>query len=134
MSVFRLVSLLLCVLAAAALASAAVAQSEFPFAHELILEDDPLPGSKQRPILNIGANGEAEIDLWCRSGTARVAVAGDSITIVIGPLADRRCTPERDQGDARLLADLAQVTSWRREEDLVVLVGPRALSFRMSAH
>ena len=125
---------LLCALAAVLLASAAAAQSEFPFGQELILEDAPLRGSKQRPILNIAANGEAEIDLWCRSGAARVAVAGTSITIMVGPLADRACTPERDQGDAQLLVELSQVTSWRREEDLVVLVGARPLSFRISAH
>jgi hypothetical protein len=126
---------LLCVIAAVLPVSAAVAQSEFPFGNELILEEAPLPGSKQRPILNVNPGGEAEIDLWCRAGTARVAVAGRSMTISVGPLAERSCTPERDQGDAQLLADLAQVTGWRREdEDIVVLIGARSLRFRMSAH
>src|SRR5688572_4101626 len=86
------------------LTSPAIGQDEFPFGQELILEERPLPGSKQRPILNVGANGEAEIDLWCRAGTGRVAVSGNGVTVSLGPLPDRFCTPERMQGDEQLAA------------------------------
>jgi hypothetical protein len=117
------------------LASAAAGQGEFPFGQELILEEGPLPGSKQRPILNVSVNGEAEIDLWCRAGTGRVAVSGGAVTVSLGPLPERPCTPERMQGDEQLAADLAQVTAWRREgEDIIVLIGARDLRFRQSAH
>jgi heat shock protein HslJ len=127
---------LLCgVLMVLVLTSPTVGQDEFPFGQELILEERPLPGSKQRPILNVSANGEAEIDLWCRAGTGRVAVSGSTVTISLGAFPERPCTPERMQGDEQLAADLAQVAAWRREgEDIVVLIGPRDLRFRRSAH
>jgi hypothetical protein len=115
----------------------AQAQGEFPFGQELILEERPLPGSRQRPILNIGANGEAEIDLWCYSGTGRIAVAGSTISIAFGNFAQGqgRCTPERIQADEQLAAELAQVTAWRREDaDMIVLIGARSIRFRQSAH
>lgn len=121
-------------LALLVLAPAAGAQSGFPFGQELILEERPLPGSKQRPILTVAADGTAEIDLWCRSGTGRVTVAGGRVTIEVGALAERRCTPQREQGDAELMADLVQVTGWRRADDIIELVGPRLLRFRPSMH
>lgn len=116
------------------LAPAAAAQSGFPFGQELILEERPLPGSKQRPILTVAADGTAEIDLWCRSGTGRVTVAGGRVTIEVGALAERRCTPQREQGDEQLMADLVQVTGWRRADDIIELLGPRILRFRPSAN
>ena len=120
-----------------ALTVAAQAQGDFPFGQELILEEQPLPGARQRPILNVGTGGDAEIDLWCYSGMGRVAVAGDTVSISLGSFTPEqgRCTPERMQADQQLAADLAQVTAWRREgEDIIVLVGPRDLRFRQSAH
>ena len=59
--------------AAALLAAIVVAsaQSAFPFDRELLLAARPLPGSKRVPILEIGADGHAQIDLWCRSGAGQ---------------------------------------------------------------
>jgi len=45
-----------------------------------------------------------------------------------------QCTPERMQADVDLLATLAQVSSWRREGESIVLDGPKALRFRPSDH
>src|SRR3954447_4801971 len=68
---------------------AATAQSEFPFDREMLLDARPLPGSRRVPILEIGIDGRAQVDLWCRSGGAQVAVAGPSIRFNLGPLRDQ---------------------------------------------
>jgi hypothetical protein len=46
------------------------AQAGFPFEHEMLLDVRPLPRSRRVPILEIFADGRAQIDLWCRSGPA----------------------------------------------------------------
>src|SRR5438876_6598284 len=63
----------------------AFAQGEFPFDRELLLEARPLPGSKRVPILEIGADGRAQIDLWCRSGAGQVVVSGATINHARSP-------------------------------------------------
>ena len=112
----------------------AFAQGEFPFDRELLLDARPLPGSKRVPILEIGADGRAQIDLWCRGGTGWVAVTGVTITFTLGPMREESCTPERAQRDEEMAAALSQVTRWRRENDVVVLVGPTELRFHLSTH
>ena len=47
---------------------------EFPFDREILLDAKPLPGSKRVPILEIGADGRGQVDLWCHSGAAQVVV------------------------------------------------------------
>jgi hypothetical protein len=111
-----------------------IAQPAFPFEQEMLLDERPLPGSKRVPILEIAADGRAQIDLWCRSGTGQVEVTDDMIKFTLGPLRDEFCTPERSQRDDDMAAALAQVTQWRREDDLVVFVGPTELRFRLSTH
>ena len=94
------------------------------------------------PILNVEPNGNARIDLWCRTVPARVETSDISIKIEPGPLPDGppemqsagQCTPERMQADEELLATLAQVTGWHREGESLVLEGPQALNFRASDH
>jgi hypothetical protein len=49
-------------------------------------------------------------------------------------MSDGQCTPERMQADADTLAALAQVTAWRRQGRLIVLLGPTPLKFRPSDH
>src|SRR5438105_4330081 len=46
--------------------------ADFPYDREMLLDAKPLPGSKRVPILEIGADGRAQVDLWCRSGLAQV--------------------------------------------------------------
>jgi heat shock protein HslJ len=111
-----------------------IAAADFPFDQEMLLDAKPLPGSKRVPILEIATNGRAQVDLWCRSGTAQVEVAGDAIKFTLGPLREEACTPERSERDEAMIAALAQVTQWRAEDDVVILHGPTELRFRLSTH
>ena len=115
-------------------AAAAFAQAAFPFDRELLLDARPLPGSRRIPILEIGADGRAQIDLWCRSGAGQVVVSGATIKITLGPLREDACTPERARRDEEMAAALSEVTRWRTDGDRVVLVGPTELRFLLSAH
>jgi heat shock protein HslJ len=115
-------------------AAAAFAQAAFPFDRELLLDARPLPGSRRIPILEIGADGRAQIDLWCRSGAGQVVVSGTTIKITLGPLREEACTPERARRDEEMAAALSEVTRWRTDGDRVVLVGPTEIRFFLSAH
>jgi heat shock protein HslJ len=108
--------------------------AEFPYDREILLDMKPLPGSKRVPILEIGADGRAQIDLWCRSGPAQVEVRGEAITFRLGAMHEAGCTPERSERDDAMMAALSEVTQWRIEEDVVVLIGPSELRFRLSTH
>ena len=129
-------SLSLATPAAALLAAIVVAsaQSAFPFDRELLLDARPLPGSKRVPILEIGADGRAQIDLWCRSGAGQVVVTGMTIKFTLGAMREDSCTSERVQRDEEMAAMLSQVTRWRMENDIVVLIGPTELRFHLSSH
>ena len=106
------------------------ADSAFPFGTELMLDVEPLYGSKRVPMLQIEDNGSAAIDLWCASVHASATVGENSITIVAEPAEPGQCTPERQSGDETLLAALSQVTNWRRDGDVIELIGPTTLRFR----
>ena len=101
----------------------------FPFDQELLLDAKPMRGSKRVPTLDIRANGEVLIDLWCNSVQGQLVVAADTITVMTGPRTDRSCPPERLRGDEEVLSALQQVTNWRREGDALVLIGPQSLRF-----
>jgi hypothetical protein len=113
---------------------AASGQSGFPFDREMLLDVRPLPGSRRVPILEIAADGRAQVDLWCRSGMAQVEVAGPAIKFTLGPLREQSCTPDRIERDEAMAAALSQVSRWRLERDVVVLVGPTELRFHLSTH
>ena len=114
-----------------AMASAHAQQSEFPFDGELILDVDPMPGSKRVPYMDIAPTGAIALQMWCNRVSGQVVVAGDTITVITGTPSELECPPERAQGDADLLAALGQVTNWRREGDYVTLIGPKPLRFRL---
>ena len=120
----------------AMLASAGLArsQSDFPFSRELLLDAAPMKGSKRVPSLDIGANGSAEISLWCNTVRGQLVVVGDTITILTGASTERQCPPERVRADAEMLAALAEVTNWRLEGDLLVLTGARTIRFRLQTN
>ena len=109
---------------------AARADGGFPFGTELMLDVVPLYGSKRIPVIQIDDNGSASIDLWCASVHAAATVGENSITIVPEPAGPAQCTPERQSGDETLLAQLSQVTTWRRDGDVIELIGPTTLRFR----
>jgi heat shock protein HslJ len=120
--------------AAAIVLSATAFAAEFPFERELLLEAKPLPGSKRVPMLEITRDGRAVIDLWCRSGEGRVKLEDDMIEFTLGPMREEGCTPERTQRDDTLAATLEKVTSWRMEDDVLVLIGPTELRYTLSSH
>lgn len=115
----------------AVLGPALSAEKSFPFDHELVLDATPMRGSRQVPIIEIAENGATSIQLWCASVRGRTNVGAGSITIVAGEASPARCGPERQSGDANLLAALAQITSWRRRGDVVDLLGATTLRFRL---
>jgi hypothetical protein len=118
------------------------AAETFPFDRELLLDVRPMRPVKRVPVLNVTPNGAAIIDLWCQTVKGRVELAQDVIRIEPGPLPEDlprymtpgQCTPERMQADQELLADIAQVTTWRRQGQAIVLVGPKTLRLRPSDH
>ncbi|MGC1668142.1 MAG: hypothetical protein WA767_07875, partial [Pseudolabrys sp.] len=87
-------------------------------------------------------NGNAKIDLWCRTVSARIEISDTAMNIETGALPEGQpemmsagqCTPERMQADEELLAVLSQVSSWRRDGEGIVLEGPKTLRFRVSDH
>jgi hypothetical protein len=112
------------------LGAAGAADNAFPFGTELMLDVEPLYGSKRIPMIEIQDDGTATIDLWCASAHASATVGESSITIVAEPAEPAQCTPERQSGDETLLAALSQVTNWRRDGDVIELIGPTMLRFR----
>jgi META domain len=107
------------------------AETKFPFGTELMLDVEPLYGSKRIPMIEIDDDGTATIDLWCASVHASATVGESSITIVATDQPqEAQCTPERQTGDQDLLTALSQVTNWRRDGEVIELVGPTTLRFR----
>jgi heat shock protein HslJ len=115
------------------LAPNAFAQS-FPFGSELRLDADPMRGSKKIPVLDIGENGTAEIELWCNSVKAQLVVAANTITIITGEMTARQCPPDRARADDELLAALNQATNWQMEDSALVFTGGTTLRFRVQTN
>src|ERR1700733_1089306 len=110
------------------------AEDGFTFGFEMTLETAPQPGSKRVPTLEIGDNGEATLDLWCKSGKGQFSVAGNTVIFVPGPLQDRSCPPARAQADDDLVAALGEAATWKRQGDLVSFIGTRPLRFRINTN
>lgn len=110
------------------------AASEFPFGAEMTLDVAPQPGSKKIPTLEIGDKGEAQLDLWCKSGKGQFSVANDTVIFVPGVLEDRGCSPAREQADDALVASLSEAATWKRQGDFVSFVGARTLRFRLNTN
>jgi hypothetical protein len=116
---------------AGALLPAAASESGFPFGSALVLDTAPLPGSKRVPMIEIEENGAAALNLWCSSVRGSASVANDTISIVPATALPSQCTPDQISRDAGLLAQLAQVTGWRRQGDQIELLGVATLRFRL---
>jgi heat shock protein HslJ len=101
----------------------------FPFGSELVLDADPMRGSKKIPVLDIGQNGTAEIGLWCNSVKAQFVIAANTITIITGQMSSRQCPPDRARADDELLTALNQATNWRTEDSALVFTGGKMLRF-----
>jgi len=115
-------------------ANPASADEGFPFGFEMTLDAARQPGSKRIPTLEIGDNGEAKLDLWCKSGRGQFSVAGNTVIFVPGQLQDRDCPPARAQADDELVAALSEAATWKRRGDLVSFMGTRPLRFRINTN
>jgi hypothetical protein len=134
----QLVAGLVALAVAAEVASAAAQNGEFPFDRELILDVQPMRPAKRRPMITVEPNGNAVIDLWCKTVTGRVEIDADSIRITPAPLspdlpammAPGQCAPERIAADETVLEALGQVTAWRPRGAGIELIGPQNMMFR----
>lgn len=107
-------------------------EQQFPYDSELILDTTPMRGSRKIPNMDVSANGSIILEMWCNRLEGQFVVAADTVTVLTGPSTQRQCPPERLEGDERLLAALTQVTNWRRNGDILDLLGPpRPLRFRL---
>jgi hypothetical protein len=123
------------VLAAAAFqAIPARADDGFPFGLEMTLDVARQPGSKRLPTLEIGDNGEAVLELWCKGGKGQFSVAGNTVIFLAGPLQDRACPPARAQADDDLVAALSEAGTWKRQGDSVSFIGTKPLRFRLNTN
>ena len=120
-----------CVLICPAAGTSLADQGSFPFGSELLLDVNPMPGSKRVPNMDVAANGAMAFEMWCNRIEGQLVVAADTVTVLTGPSTDRQCRAERMRGDADLLSALAEVTNWRRQGDIVELTGRRTLRFRL---
>ncbi len=128
-------TILASILTAATLGAAPVrADDSFPFGLEMTLDVARQPGSKRLPTLEIGDNGEAVLELWCKGGKGQFSVAGDTVIFVPGPLEDRACPPARAQADDDLVAALSEAATWKRRGDFVSFIGTKPLRFRLNTN
>ena len=122
------------ILAAALQAVPARAQDGFPFGLEMTLDVARQPGSKRLPTLEIGDNGEAVLELWCKGGKGQFSVAGNTVIFVPGPIEDRACPPARAQADDDLVAALSEASTWKRQGDYVSFIGTKPLRFHLNTN
>src|SRR6202171_1379253 len=88
------------------------ADEELPFGMVMTLDAARQPGSKRVPNMEIGDNGEAVLELWCKGGKGQFSVAGNTVIFVPGPLEDRACPPAPAQADDDLVAALSEAATW----------------------
>jgi META domain len=128
---FKPAAAVLILVATAFHANPACAEEGFPFGFEMTLDAARQPGSKRIPTLEIGDNGEATLELWCKGGKGQFSVAGDTVIFVAGPLEDRACPPARAQADDEIVAALSEAATWKRQGDVISFIGTKPLRFRL---
>jgi len=111
--------------------SASANETSFPFGRALVLDIQPLPGSKRVPMIEIEENGDASFYLWCASARGSASVGQDTISLTPTAALPSQCTQDQISRDADLLTQLSQMTGWRRQGDEVDLTGPATLRFRL---
>ncbi len=115
-------------------AASARAQEGFPFGTEMTMEALPQPGSKRIPNIEIGDNGEVVLELWCKAAKGQFSVAGSTVIFVVSQVQDRSCPPAKAQADDELVAALGAVETWKRQGELLTLIGPKTLRFRVNTN
>jgi len=124
------------------MASSALGAEVFPYDRQLMLDVPPMGKVRRVPSITVGADGAAQVNLWCRAVPARVALSGADVQIETAPLpeslpqymSDGQCSPQRMAADLDLVNALAQVTGWQKADGVVTLAGPTPLRFRPSDH
>ena len=106
----------------------------FPYDSVFLLDAKPMKGSKRVPVLQIEARGEASLGLWCNTVPVQMVVADNTITVILGSPTEKQCEADRMQADQDLMDALQQATTWRRQDDLLVLQGDRSLRFHLSSN
>jgi len=124
----------LLLIAAALDSTPARADDGFPFEMQMQLDVNRMPGSKRIPNLDIGEAGEVVFELWCKGGKGQFSVAGNTVIFVARAMENRSCPPDRAQADDELIAALTDVSTWKRQDDLVVFVGTKTLRFRINTN
>jgi len=125
---------MLAALAALMLTMAPARAAEFPFGLEMTLDTPQMVGARRLPTLEIGENGEAQLDLWCKSGRGQFSVAGDTVIFMPAAIADNGCAPALAQADDALIANLGTATNWKRQGDAISFIGPVTLRFRVNSN
>ena len=133
-NVAKQIAVSLGLLAAAQNMGPARADDGFPFGMAMTMEVARQPGSKRVPNVEIGDNGEAVLELWCKGGKGQFSVAGNTVIFVPGPLQDRACPPARAQADDDLVAALSEATNWKRQGDFVSFIGAKTLRFHLDTN
>jgi hypothetical protein len=110
------------------------ADDGFPFEMQMQLDVNRMPGSKRIPNLDIGEAGEVVFELWCKGGKGQFSVAGNTVIFVAGAMENRSCPPDRAQADDELIAALTDVSTWKRQDDLVLFIGAKTLRFRINTN
>jgi heat shock protein HslJ len=115
----------------AAVFGVAIANEGFPFDRDLVLDAAPMRGSKRLPIIAIAANGAASMQLWCVTVQGKADVGADTIAIVPAAAQRGQCGPDSIAKDESLLTAITQATGWQRRGEVIELVGPTTLRFRL---
>jgi hypothetical protein len=131
---FRPAAAILVLAATAFIAVPACADEGFPFGSDMTLDVARQPGSKRLPSLEIGDDGEARLELWCKSGKGQFSVAGNTVIFVAAPLQDHDCPAERAQADDELVAALSEAATWKRQGDFVSFLGTKSLRFHLNTN
>lgn len=126
--------MMLAALAALMLTTLPARAEEFPFGLEITLDAPQIAGARRLPTLEIGDNGEAKLDLWCKSGRGQFSVAGDTVIFMPGAIAGSGCAPALAQADDALIANLGTATNWKRQGDAISFIGPVTLRFRVNSN
>ena len=102
--------------------------------HGRIVSEATLSSRVNAARTAIGDNGEVVLELWCKGGKGQFSVAGNTVIFVPGQIQDRSCPPARAQADDDLVAALGSVETWKRQGDVLTLIGPKPLRFRVNGN
>ena len=114
--------------------TSARADDGFPFETQMQLDVNRMPGSKRIPNLDIGEAGDVVFELWCKGGKGQFSVAGNTVIFIAGAMENRSCPPDRAQADDELIVALTDVSTWKRQDDLVLFIGAKTLRFRINTN